>query len=68
MTNKVKDVIEEAREWDIEKKMELIRQILDNEALFEDLEDALSIITRQDESKTDYNDFIKELRQEGRPV
>ena len=68
MTERVSDVLEIVNELDESERLDLIRQLLDNDSLFEDLADAMVIASQQNEPTKDYETFREELRKEGRLV
>ncbi len=68
---RVTDVLELVEKMSAEERLELICSLMDKNLLFddyEDLQDALIIKARRNEPTTNYLDFLKELRKEGRPV
>jgi len=68
MTERLTNVLAVVAEMDESEKIELIRQMIGNERLSEDFEDALIIALQKDEPTRDFEEFLDELREEGRPV
>ncbi|MDP8237561.1 MAG: hypothetical protein P9X24_00595 [Candidatus Hatepunaea meridiana] len=68
MTQRVKDIMRIVKKLEEPEKNDLIRQLLGDDSLFEDLEDAMIIASQQGEPTIDYDTLIQELRKEGRPV
>ena len=71
MTERVTNVVELVKEMEDDEKLELISQLVRRDLLsdvIEDVEDLLLFISRRDEPATDFQDFLEELRREGRPV
>ncbi|MCF7810222.1 hypothetical protein K9N50_04455 [bacterium] len=71
MTEKVANVVELVKELDEKEILELIRQLMKDNILFddyEDIQDTILIEARRNEPTTKFSDFLEELRKEGRPV
>ncbi len=68
MTDRVSNILGIVSDFDESEKFELIRQLLGDESMLEDILDLMAIISQQDETAEDYDTFIMQLRKEGRPV
>ena len=71
MTERITNIVELVKKMDNDEKLELISQLVERDLLtdiLEDVEDLLLYISRREEPAEDFQDFLKELRREGRPV
>ncbi len=71
MSTKVKNAIELIKTMGDDEKLEFINQLVGKDLLnevIEDIEDLLLYLSRRNEAAEDFNEFLTELRAEGRPV
>ena len=71
MSERISEIIQIVKEMGEDEKLELIHRLIGHDLLndiIEDVEDLLLFTSRRDEPAEDFEDFLKELRDEGRPV
>ncbi len=71
MSTKVAEAIELIKGMGDDEKLEFINQLVGNDLLndvIEDVEDLLLYLSRRNEPAEDFEEFLNELRTEGRPV
>ncbi len=62
----VDDIISAIKELDQEERENLARQIAKIDELMEDIEDIIDLVRSKNEDRIPYDDFLAELRAEGR--
>jgi hypothetical protein len=68
MSDQLKEAFEAVDVLEEEEKLAVIRRLVKDDELFEDLSDAMSIASQRKEPTRDYRQFIGELSKEGRQV